>query len=234
MSGANVSASELLKFAAMSASWWDPEGSSRALHDLNPVRLAFVAAQCPLRGARVLDVGCGGGILSEALSLAGAQVTALDLSAELLEIARLHALESAVKIDYRLSSIEQFAAQAPSAFRLITCMEMLEHVPDPSSVLQACADLLEPGGMLVLSTINRTSKAFALGIVAAEYVLALLPRGTHEYRQFIKPSELSAAVRSVGLELTALKGMAYQPFTRRARLTSDLAVNYLLAARKPL
>jgi len=229
----NVDRSETAKFDRLASRWWDPNGESRPLHDLNPVRLAYVAGRVSLRGARVLDVGCGGGLLSEALAAAGAEVTAIDLAPGVLDVARLHLYESGLKVDYREISAEALAAQQPASFDAITCMEMLEHVPDPASTVEACARLLKPGGSWFASTLNRTPRAFALGIVGAEYLLRLLPRGTHHYRQFIKPSELAAALRASGLELDDLRGLDYNPLTRRARLVDSVAVNYLVSARKP-
>ncbi|MBN8739647.1 MAG: bifunctional 3-demethylubiquinol 3-O-methyltransferase/2-polyprenyl-6-hydroxyphenol methylase [Lysobacterales bacterium 69-70] len=229
----NVDRSETAKFDRLASRWWDPDGESRPLHDLNPVRLAYVAGRVSLRGARVLDVGCGGGLLSEALAAAGAEVTAIDLAPGVLDVARLHLYESGLKVDYREISAEALAAQQPASFDAITCMEMLEHVPDPASIVEACARLLKPGGSWFASTLNRTPRAFALGIVGAEYLLRLLPRGTHHYRQFIKPSELAAALRASGLELDDLRGLDYNPLTRRARLVDSVAVNYLVSARKP-
>lgn len=229
----NVDRSETAKFDRLASRWWDPDGESRPLHDLNPVRLAYVAGRVSLRGARVLDVGCGGGLLSEALAAAGAEVTAIDLAPGVLDVARLHLYESGLKVDYREISAEALAAQQPASFDAITCMEMLEHVPDPASIVEACARLLKPGGHWFASTLNRTPQAFALGIVGAEYLLRLLPRGTHHYRQFIKPSELAAALRASGLELDDLRGLEYNPLTRRARLVDSVAINYLVSARKP-
>jgi 2-polyprenyl-6-hydroxyphenyl methylase/3-demethylubiquinone-9 3-methyltransferase len=229
----NVDRSETAKFDRLASRWWDPDGESRPLHDLNPVRLAYVAERASLRGARVLDVGCGGGLLSEALAAAGADVTAIDLASGVLDVARLHLYESGVRVDYREISAEALATEQPGSFDAITCMEMLEHVPDPGSVIEACARLLKPGGRWFASTLNRTPQAFALGIVGAEYLLRLLPRGTHHYRQFIKPSEMAAALRASGLELEDVRGLDYNPLTRRARLVPSVAVNYLVCARKP-
>lgn len=230
---ANVSQSEVDKFDALAHRWWDPQGPQKALHALNPTRLAYVAGRVALRGARVLDVGCGGGLLSEALAREGALVTAIDLAPALLEIARLHRLESGVAVDYRLVAIEALATTEPAGYDAITCMEMLEHVPDPASILRACATLLRPGGRLLASTLNRTPAAFALAIVGAEYIARLLPRGTHQYRDFIKPSELASALRDAGLELEDITGLRYEPWRNAARLSSRTDVNYLACARKP-
>ncbi|HLT45212.1 MAG TPA: bifunctional 2-polyprenyl-6-hydroxyphenol methylase/3-demethylubiquinol 3-O-methyltransferase UbiG [Luteimonas sp.] len=229
----NASQAELDKFNALASRWWDPRGPQKALHALNPVRLDYVAARMPLSGAAVLDVGCGGGLLSEAMALRGARVTAIDLAPDLLQVAKLHGLESGAQVDYRLSSVEALAAEAPASFDAITCMELLEHVPDPASVLSACATLLRPGGRLFVSTLNRTPAAFALAIVGAEYVARMLPRGTHQYRDFIRPSELGAWLRAAGLELEDVSGLAYAPWRERARLSSRTDVNYLACAVKP-
>ena len=229
----NVNPAETAKFDRLASRWWDDEGESRPLHDLNPVRLAYVAERANLRSARVLDVGCGGGILSEAMAAAGANVTGIDLAPRVLEVARLHLLESGHTVDYREISAEALAEESPGTFDAITCMEMLEHVPDPASIIAACARLLKPGGRLFVSTLNRTPAAFALAIAGAEYALKLLPRGTHHYAQFIRPSELARCLRASGFELEDLRGLAYNPFSRRARLISNTAVNYLACARKP-
>lgn len=231
--GSNFRQEELDKFAAIANRWWDPDGPQKPLHALNPARLDYVARRAPLRGAAVLDVGCGGGLLSEAMAKAGADVTALDLAPELVKVARLHGLESGVKVDYRVQSVEDLAAERPGAFDAVTCMEMLEHVPDPASVLRACATLLRPGGRLFVSTLNRTPAAFALAIVGAEYVARLLPKGTHRYSEFIKPSELAAWLRAAGLELEDVSGLMYEPWRNAARIVSRTDVNYLACAVKP-
>lgn len=230
---ANASAAELAQFDAMAARWWDADGESRPLHDLNPVRLAYVAGRARLAGSQALDVGCGGGLLSEALARAGATVTAIDLAPALIDVARLHLLESGVRVDYRLSGVEALAHDMPAQFDVVTCMEMLEHVPDPASVLGACARLLKTGGRLFLSTLNRTPQAFAAAIVGAEHVLRLLPRGTHHYAQFLKPSEIAGDLRAAGLVLEDVRGIAWNPFTRRAWLKDSVAVNYIACAHKP-
>ena len=236
--GGNFSQAELDKFGALAQRWWDPQGPQKALHALNPVRLEYVAGRLRddgafLSGARVLDVGCGGGLLSEALAGEGADVVALDLAPELVQVARLHGLESGVRVDYRLQAVESLAAEAPASFDVVTCMEMLEHVPDPAAIVTACATLLRPGGRLFLSTLNRTPAAFALAIVGAEYVARLLPRGTHHYRDFIRPSELAGWLRGAGLVLEDVSGLAYEPWRAAARLSSRTDVNYLACARKP-
>lgn len=229
----NVSQAELDKFGALARRWWDPQGPQRPLHELNPARLGYVRQRVGLSGARMLDVGCGAGLLSEAMAAESAQVTALDLAPELIEVARLHLLESGLRVDYQLQSVESLAEQQPGQFDAITCMEMLEHVPDPASVLRACATLLKPGGQLFLSTLNRTPAAFALAIVGAEYIARLLPRGTHDYKQFIKPSELGGWLRAAGLSLTDVSGLAYDPVRRKAWVGGPTAVNYLACAVKP-
>jgi len=229
----NVHPAETAKFDRLASRWWDPDGESRPLHDLNPVRLGYVAARCSLKGARALDVGCGGGLLSEALARSGARVTAIDLAPAVLDVARLHLFESKLEVDYREVSVETLADEMPGAFDIVTCMEMLEHVPDPASVIRACASLLKPCGTLFLSTLNRTPLAFGAAILGAEHVLRLLPRGTHHYAQFIKPSEIATDLRAAGLVLDDLSGIAYNPFTRSASLTPSVAVNYLACATKP-
>lgn len=231
--GDNFRQGELDRFGALANRWWDADGPQKALHALNPPRLAYVAARVPLAGARVLDVGCGGGLLSEALAQAGAAVTAIDLAPDLVRIARLHGLESGVTVDYRVQSVEALAAEAPGSFDAVTCMEMLEHVPDPAAIVQACATLLKPGGRLFVSTLNRTPAAFALAIVGAEYVARLLPKGTHQYRDFIRPSELAAWMRAAGLAAEDVSGLMYEPWRNAARLTSRTDVNYLACARAP-
>lgn len=228
----NVSQAEIDKFGALANRWWDPQGPQRALHELNPARLGYVAKRVALRGARLLDVGCGAGILSEALAREGARVVALDLAPELVDIAQLHLLESGLKVDYRLQSIEALAEVEPASFDAITCMEMLEHVPDPASVLHACAALLKPSGKLFVSTLNRNPVAFAVAIVGAEYIAGLLPRGTHDYKSFIKPSELSAWLREAGLQLEDVSGLAYDPIHRKAWISRRTEVNYLACAVK--
>jgi 2-polyprenyl-6-hydroxyphenyl methylase/3-demethylubiquinone-9 3-methyltransferase len=233
MNTPNVDPAEIARFGALARRWWDPEGPQRPLHDLNPARLRYVAERVPLKGARVLDVGCGAGLLSEALAGEGAEVTALDLSPELIDAARLHLLESGKRVDYRLVSVEELAAQLPGAFDAIACMEMLEHVPDPGSVLRACATLLKPGGTLFLSTLDRTPQAFGAAIVGAEYLARLLPRGTHDYAQFIRPSELGAWLREADLQLQDVSGLAYDPIRRRAWVGRHRGMNYLACATKP-
>ena len=229
----NFSQAELDKFDDLAQRWWDPRGPQKALHALNPARLGYVAERVQLRDAAALDVGCGGGLLSEALAQAGAKVTAIDLAPNLLKVARLHGLESGIKVDYREMPVEALAEQAPASFDAITCMEMLEHVPEPASIIEACAKLLKPGGRLFLSTLNRTPAAFALAIVGAEYVARVLPKGTHQYRDFIKPSELAKWLREAGLELEDVSGLMYEPWRNSARVVSRTDINYLACARKP-
>ena len=229
----NVDAAEIARFQSAASRWWDPEGEMRPLHELNPVRLAYVERSGALRGRSVLDVGCGGGLLSEAMAVAGATVTGLDLASELLEVARLHALESGVSVDYRLETAEAHAQSHAGRYDVVTCMEMLEHVPDPGSVIAALARLVRPGGHVFVSTINRNPRAWLQAVVAAEYVLRLLPRGTHAYDKFIRPSELAAWAREGGLELVDVAGLEYDPFARSARLSSDARVNYLAHLRRP-
>jgi 2-polyprenyl-6-hydroxyphenyl methylase/3-demethylubiquinone-9 3-methyltransferase len=230
----NADHAELQRFAALAPRWWDPEGESRPLHDLNPVRLEYIAARCRLSGAQVVDVGCGGGLLSEALAARGAQVTGIDLGTEVLEVARLHLLESGLAVDYREQSAEAHAEERPGHYDVLACMELLEHVPDPESVVRACAAMLKPGGQAFFSTLNRTPAAFAAAIVGAEYLLRLLPRGTHTWSKFIRPSELARALRAAGLVVRDIRGLRYDPILRRAWLADDTSVNYLLHADKPL
>ncbi len=229
----NFRQAELDRFGALAQRWWDPNGPQKALHALNPVRLAYVAERTSLTGAKVLDIGCGAGLLSEALARDGAHVTAIDLAPDLIKVAKLHRLESGVEVDYRLQSAEALADEMPGAFDAVACMEMLEHVPDPAAILHAAATLLRPGGRLFVSTLNRTPAAFALAIVGAEYIARILPKGTHQYRDFIKPSELARWMREAGLEPEDVSGLTYEPWRNVARLTSRTDINYLACAGKP-
>jgi len=230
----NFDPGELSKFQSLASRWWDPESEFKPLHAINPLRLGWIDALAPLTARRIVDVGCGGGILAESMARAGAVVTGIDLADRPLKVAELHRLESGVSVDYRRIAAEDLAQAEPEAFDTVTCMEMLEHVPNPASTIRACAELAKPGGWLFFSTINRNPKAFLFAIIGAEYVLRLLPRGTHEYDKFIKPSELVGSARSVGLELVEMKGLTYNPLTQVYALhPNDISVNYLVAMRKP-
>jgi 2-polyprenyl-6-hydroxyphenyl methylase/3-demethylubiquinone-9 3-methyltransferase len=223
----NADAAELAKFEASASAFWDPRGEFRPLHLLNPVRAQFIAERTALAGSRILDVGCGGGLLAEALARAGARVTAIDLAPGMIEVARLHAAESALAVDYRLVAAEQVAAAEPAGFDVVTCMEMLEHVPEPAAMTATLARLLRPGGALFVSTLNRNLRSFLLAIVGAEYLLNLLPRGTHEYERLIRPAELARWARAAGLTLNAMAGIELNPFTERVTLSGNVSVNYL-------
>mgnify|MGYP000462199017 FL=1 len=231
----NVDPAELAKFSELAHHWWDPESEFRPLHQINPLRLDWIVRQATLAaGQQVLDVGCGGGILAEAMARQGAEVLGIDLATKSLKVAQLHALESELgNISYREVAVEALAAERPASFDVVTCMEMLEHVPDPESVVKACAELVKPGGWVFFSTLNRNPKSFLFAIVGAEYVLKLLPRGTHEFAKFIKPSELASYCRAAGLDLQGTRGMEYNPLTKRYWLSGDTSVNYMIATRKP-
>ncbi len=229
----NVDAAEIGRFDALAGRWWDPLGEFRPLHELNPLRLAYLGQHARLAGARAVDVGCGGGILTESLAREGARALGIDLAPAALEVARLHALESRLAVDYRQVSAEDLAAEQPGAFDLVTCMEMLEHVPDPASTLGALARLARPGGSVFVSTINRNLRSFAVAILGAEYLTRTVPRGTHEYARFIRPSELARAARAAGLELADAAGIEIDLLTRRFRLGRDVGVNYLMHLRRP-
>ena len=227
----NTDAGEVARFEALASRWWDPQGAFKPLHDINPLRLAFVEAGAGLAGRRVLDVGCGGGILAESMAARGATVIGIDASEAALTTARLHLEESGVEVEYLCATAEQMAERHASGFDLVTCMELLEHVPDPASVMASCARLVRPGGEVVVSTINRNPKSYLLAIIGAEYLLGLIPRGTHDYAKFIRPSELGGWARSAGLALEELRGFTYNPVTRRYRLCADVDVNYLARLR---
>jgi 2-polyprenyl-6-hydroxyphenyl methylase / 3-demethylubiquinone-9 3-methyltransferase len=231
----NADPQELAKFGELAHRWWDPESEFRPLHQINPLRLAWIDALAPLQGKRVLDVGCGGGILTDSMARKGADALGIDLASKALKVAQLHALEAATpSVQYREIAVEALAAEQPASFEVVTCMEMLEHVPDPSSVVRACASLVKPGGWVFFSTINRSPKSFLFAIVGAEYVLKMLPKGTHEYARFIQPRELAQWCRDAGLQLESTRGMAYNPLTQRYSLTANTSVNYLFACRRPL
>ena len=234
MTTLNVDTQELAKFSELAHRWWDPDSEFRPLHQINPLRLEWIESTAGgLQGKAVLDIGCGGGILAESLARRAARVTGIDLAAKPLGVARLHALEAGVEnLEYREIAAEALAEEAPAAFDVVTCMEMLEHVPDPASIVRAAATLVRPGGWVFFSTLNRNAKAFVFAIVGAEYVLNLLPKGTHEYARFIRPSELARCARAAELSVSATRGLEYNPFTRRYRLSDDTSVNYLMAARR--
>ena len=230
----NADPQELAKFGGLAHKWWDPEGEFRPLHDLNPLRLDWIDAHAAIARKRVVDVGCGGGILAESMARRGADVLGIDLSVKPLRVAQLHAMEAELpNIQYREVAVEALADEAPASFDVVTCMEMLEHVPEPASVVRACSQLVKPGGWVFFSTINRNAKAFMLAIVGAEHVLKMLPKGTHEYARFLRPSELARFARDAGLELIEFRGMEYNPLTKRYALTADTSVNFLIACRRP-
>ena len=231
---ANVDPAELAKFGALAARWWDPKSEFKPLHDINPLRLNYIDRHVGLSGKAVIDIGCGGGILTESMALRGAVVTGIDLSEKPLKVAKLHLLESGQSVDYRLIAAEDIARELPARFDCVTCMEMLEHVPDPASTVKACAALAKPGAWLFFSTLNRNPKSFMLAIVGAEYILNMLPKGTHEYRRFITPAEFAKMARDADLAVTEIVGMTYNPFTQHYALGSDVSVNYIVACRKPL
>jgi len=230
---ANFDPSEIKKFEELASRWWDEQGEFKPLHEMNPLRLNFINAGSPLEGKAVCDIGCGGGILSESMAKCGATVTGLDMGKAPLSVARLHALESDLEIDYQQITAEEFAEKNPEKFDVVTCMEMLEHVPDPASVIQACFHLVKPGGSVYFSTINRNPKAYLMAIVGAEYVMKMLPRGTHDYARFIKPSELDSWAREAGLELRNLKGVTYNPLTGLFSQSQDVDVNYMAHFQRP-
>ena len=229
----NIDHVEIDKFEQLASRWWDPHSEFKPLHDINPLRLDYINRRAPLRDRSVIDVGCGGGLLSEGMARLGARVTGIDMGEAPLSVARLHLLESGLEVNYQRSTVEDMAASHPQAFATCTCMEMLEHVPDPASVVQACADLVSPGGQVFFSTINRNPKAYLFAIIGAEYLLRMLPKGTHDYRKFIRPSELERWARAAGLQLRELTGMSYNPLSGEYRLGDDVDVNYLAWFSKP-
>lgn len=230
----NADPLEIQKFSELAHRWWDPTSEFRPLHEINPLRLEWINAKVPLAGKRVIDIGCGGGILAESMARKGADVTGIDLSDKALKVADLHSLESGAKVRYKLIAAEAMAAEEPGQYDVVTCMEMLEHVPDPAAIVKACAALVKPGGHVFLSTLNRNPKAYLFAILGAEYVLRLLPKGTHDYDKFITPAELSQYVRSAGLDVNSMRGMGYNPLTKIYSLNSDTSVNYLVACTRPL
>jgi 2-polyprenyl-6-hydroxyphenyl methylase/3-demethylubiquinone-9 3-methyltransferase len=228
----NADPQELAKFGDLAHRWWDPNSEFKPLHDINPLRLGWIDRNCGLKGKKVIDVGCGGGLLSEGMAALGAEVTGIDLGEKALGVAKLHLLESGLKVGYRHIAVEDMAKTEPNAFDVVTCLEMLEHVPDPASVVRACAQLVKPGGQLFFSTINRNPKAYLLAVVGAEYVLNMLPRGTHDYARFLRPAELARLCRDADLSVMEIVGMSYHPFARTYSLGSDTSVNYLIRARR--
>ena len=228
----NADPQELEKFASLAHRWWDPGSEFKPLHDINPIRLDYIDLNACIAGKRVLDVGCGGGILTESMAAKGALVTGIDLGEKPLKVARLHQLESKLEIDYRLVSAEALAQESPNSFDVVTCMEMLEHVPDPAGTVKACSQMVKPGGHVFFSTLNRNIKSYLFAVLGAEYILNLLPKGTHDYAKFIKPSELSKWCRQSGLEVRDMRGMSYNPVTQTYRLSSDVSVNYLVCCIK--
>ncbi|MDP1957272.1 MAG: bifunctional 2-polyprenyl-6-hydroxyphenol methylase/3-demethylubiquinol 3-O-methyltransferase UbiG [Rhodocyclaceae bacterium] len=229
----NVDPQEIAKFSELAHRWWDPNSEFKPLHDINPLRLAWIDRCVGLAGKRVLDVGCGGGLLTEGMAGCGASVTGIDLSEKALGVARLHLLESGRTVDYRLVSAEALAAEAPASFDAVTCLEMLEHVPDPASTIAACAALVKPGGQVFFSTINRNPKAYLFAVIGAEYILNLLPKGTHDYAKFLRPAELARFARQAGLDVTEVIGMSYNPLTQTYKLGNDASVNYLVRTARP-
>ena len=230
---ANLDPDEIAKFDALAHRWWDPDGDFKTLHDINPARLEYISERAELTAGPVADIGCGGGVLTESIALKGAEITGVDMAGKALSVAKLHALESGAQVTYREGTAEQVAAELPEHFQTVTCLEMLEHVSSYASTVQACADMTRPGGDVFFSTINRNPKAYFLLVLGAEYILNLLPRGTHEYEKFIKPSELATAIRAAGLEVMDISGMTYNPFSRRCTIARDVDANYLIHARKP-
>lgn len=229
----NADPLELQKFSDLAHRWWDPTSEFRPLHEINPLRLEWINARAPLAGKSVVDVGCGGGILAESMAKKGARITGIDLSEKALKVADLHSLESGTQVRYEMISAEDLAAREPATYDIVTCMEMLEHVPDPAAVVRACSSLVKPGGHVFFSTINRNAKAYLFAVIGAEYLLQLLPKGTHDYKKFITPAELARHARNSGLDMASLKGMSYNPLTKIYSLNNDTSVNYLMACTKP-
>lgn len=230
----NADPLEIQKFSELAHRWWDPTSEFRPLHEINPLRLEWINAKVPLAGKRVIDIGCGGGILAESMARKGASVTGIDLSEKALKVADLHSLESGVNVRYKLIAAEAMAAEEAGQYDVVTCMEMLEHVPDPAAIVQACATLVKPGGHIFMSTLNRNPKAYLFAVLGAEYILRLLPKGTHDYDKFITPAELSQFARSAGLDVNSMRGMGYNPLTKIYSLNHDTSVNYLVACTRPL
>lgn len=230
----NYDPQELAKFAALAAHWWDTEGELKTLHQVNPLRLGYIRKKINLSGCKAVDIGCGGGILTESMAQQGAHVTGIDMNKSVIDVAKLHLLESGLQAEYLAVSAEELAAQHPAAYDVVTCLEMLEHVPDPAAVVQACAALTKPGGQVFFSTLNRHPKAYLFAIIGAEYLLKMLPKNTHDYAKFIRPSELSEWVRAAGLQPQDMKGISYNPLTKQFSLSDDISVNYLFHAVKPL
>lgn len=233
MNTLNVDDAEIQKFSELAHRWWDPSSEFRPLHEINPLRLEWIQQRAPLSGKKVIDVGCGGGILAESMAKKGADVTGIDLSEKALKVADLHGLESGVQVRYEKIAVEEMAARQTASYDVVTCMEMLEHVPNPASVVKACADLVRPGGKVFFSTLNRNPKSYLFAILGAEYLLQLLPKGTHDYAKFITPAELASQIRQAGLQLDGMKGMSYNPLTKMYTLNQDTSVNYLVACTKP-
>ncbi len=228
MSKPNIDPAEIAKFGELAAHWWDAEGEMKSLHDINPLRLQYINQHAPLKGKKILDIGCGGGILSESMDKTGGHVTAIDMSQQAIQVAKLHQHESGTQVEYFVSTAEDFAAKHPGEFDMITCLEMLEHVPDPSSIVRACAELVKPGGSVFFSTLNRNLKSYLFAIIGAEYVLNIIPKNTHDYAKFIRPSELSEWARRSHLTVKNMTGMTYQPFAKTYHLCDDISVNYLV------
>jgi len=234
MSTLNVDPAEIQKFSELAHRWWDPSSEFRPLHEINPLRLEWINQRAPLAGKKVIDIGCGGGILAESMAKKGADVTGIDLSEKALKVADLHSLESGVQVRYQKIAAEDMAAAEADQYDVVTCMEMLEHVPDPASVIKACQSLVKPGGYVFFSTLNRNLKSYLFAVIGAEYLLQLLPKGTHDYAKFITPAELSQSIRNAGLEVLGMKGLSYNPLTKIYSLNNDTSVNYMVACKRPV